>query len=216
MISKNFKTRVLTSIFLLLILLVAFNYNFIFIFSLLVLGAFAFIEFSFILKKILNNPFTFFLLNLIFIIYFFIISFFVIIFLKFSILKVISFIILLSCIASDIGGYVFGKYFKGPKLSTISPNKTISGSVGSITLCILTTTILFSTLIESFNYNFIILGLIISIACQIGDLIFSYLKRMAKIKDTGNILPGHGGVLDRVDGILLGFPSGLVVLYLIF
>ena len=66
------------------------------------------------------------------------------------------------------------------------------------------------------NTNLIIVSLILSIGCQIGDLFFSFLKRRAKIKDTGNILPGHGGVLDRIDGILFGVPIGLITLFLIY
>jgi phosphatidate cytidylyltransferase len=109
-----------------------------------------------------------------------------------------------------MGGFIFGKLFKGPKLTKISPNKTYSGAIGSIIFSV----IVFSSLIfyftGEFNYLILFTGIIISTACQIGDLFFSHLKRKARIKDTGNILPGHGGVLDRLDGIFLGIPFGFL------
>ena len=122
--------------------------------------------------------------------------------------------ILLVCIFSDIGGYVVGKTVGGKKLTKISPNKTISGSIGSF---------LFS-IIPIFLYNFydrneypiiilvVLLSLQISLICQMGDLLISYFKRKAKVKDTGSILPGHGGILDRIDGIVFGLPFGLLLL----
>ena len=106
--------------------------------------------------------------------------------------------------------------FKGPKITKISPNKTYSGAVGSILLTSLAISIFFIIYIGAFNYNVLILSIITSLGCQIGDLFFSYLKRKAKIKDTGNILPGHGGILDRVDGILLGMPFGFISLGFLF
>ena len=126
--------------------------------------------------------------------------------------------ILLVCIFSDIGGYVVGKTVGGKKLTKISPNKTISGSIGSF---------LFS-IIPIFLYNFydgneypiitlvVLLSLQISLICQMGDLLISYFKRKAKVKDTGSILPGHGGILDRIDGIVFGLPFGLLILLLFF
>ena len=123
------------------------------------------------------------------------------------------FIYILSiCIASDIGGYIFGKTFKGRKLTKISPNKTIIGVVGSFILSLLPF-IIFSFIsdgITLFTFNIlenIILCFYISLICQIGDLIISYFKRLAKVKDTGKILPGHGGILDRIDGIIFAIPS---------
>jgi phosphatidate cytidylyltransferase len=124
-------------------------------------------------------------------------------------------IILFGCIASDIGGFIFGKIFKGPKLTKISPNKTYSGAIGSIVLTLITVSILFYYFLKIFNLDTIILALVVSIFCQLGDLLFSLLKRKAKIKDTGNILPGHGGVLDRLDGIYLGIPVGILTLALL-
>tara|TARA_E500000178_G_scaffold331268_1_gene363997 strand:- start:779 stop:1204 length:426 start_codon:yes stop_codon:yes gene_type:complete len=131
-------------------------------------------------------------------------------------LKFILFVILLGCVASDLGGYIFGKIFKGPRLTKISPNKTYSGAIGSLVCTIVLMHIFFSYFISLNNFQVIIIGLVTSIFCQLGDLFFSYLKRKAKIKDTGNFFPGHGGVLDRIDGILLGLPIGFITLNIIY
>ena len=69
---------------------------------------------------------------------------------------------------------------------------------------------------DNIEFNILIAGLLISIICQFGDLFFSFLKRKSRIKDTGKILPGHGGILDRVDGILIGVPIGFVIMILIY
>ena len=119
------------------------------------------------------------------------------------------------CIFSDIGGYIVGKSIGGPKLTTISPNKTISGAIGSILLAIIGTfsvNILLDVLDQRkiITYVWIIA---MSIFCQIGDLFISFLKRKAKVKDTGNILPGHGGILDRVDGLIIAVPLGIITFF---
>ncbi len=124
-------------------------------------------------------------------------------------------LVMIICITTDLGGYIFGKLFKGPKLIKISPNKTYSGMLGSFLLSIVAS-YLFATmydLISTFNniyignFEFIILIFIISSISQIGDLIISYFKRISKIKNTGKIFPGHGGMLDRIDGMIFVFPS---------
>ena len=120
-------------------------------------------------------------------------------------------IILCICIFSDIGGYVFGKVIGGKKLTKISPNKTISGSFGSIIFSILPV-LLFNlqnytgVSFEVLSIN-IALCLIVSLVCQLGDLLISYFKRLNKVKDTGTILPGHGGLLDRIDGLIFAIPT---------
>ena len=116
------------------------------------------------------------------------------------------------CIFTDIGGYIFGKIFKGPKLTKISPNKTYAGVFGSFLLSLIAGLIYKSyfsinEVIES-DHLFIFLSiLLISLISQIGDLVISYFKRKAKLKDTGKILPGHGGLLDRIDGLIFVFPT---------
>ena len=119
---------------------------------------------------------------------------------------------MITCIASDIGGFIFGKFFKGPKLTKISPNKTISGAIGSIIFSIFILSFIIKLLTVSFNPQIFVVGLLTSIGCQLGDLFVSFLKRKSSLKDTGKILPGHGGILDRIDGILLGLPVGFALL----
>ena len=126
--------------------------------------------------------------------------------------SIVFFIIILCiCIFSDIGGYVFGKVIGGKKLTKISPNKTISGSLGSFIFSILPV-LLFNlqnytgVSFEVLSIN-IVLCLIVSLVCQLGDLLISYFKRLNKVKDTGTILPGHGGLLDRIDGLIFAIPT---------
>ena len=115
------------------------------------------------------------------------------------------------CIFSDIGGYIVGKSIGGKKLTKISPNKTISGSFGSFLFSLFPLGILMLLDIDKgFSERIILVCLLISLSCQLGDLIISYFKRLAKVKDTGNILPGHGGMLDRVDGIIFALPTLLI------
>ena len=115
------------------------------------------------------------------------------------------------CIFSDIGGYIFGKTFNGPKLTRISPKKTYAGVFGGFLLS-LAAGLLFAhyLVIDEIVFKddliFIILILFISLISQTGDLTISFFKRKAKIKDTGKILPGHGGLLDRIDGMIFVFP----------
>ena len=128
--------------------------------------------------------------------------------------------VILTCVATDIGGYIFGKIFKGPKLIKISPNKTYSGMFGGFFLSIITVNFFFNYAYElnlgyklrDFTQEVLILVLLISSVSQIGDLAVSYFKRLSKIKNTGKILPGHGGLLDRVDGIIFAIPFA----YLLF
>ena len=115
--------------------------------------------------------------------------------------------IVLICVTSDIGGYVFGKIIGGKKLTKISPNKTYSGLIGSYLFTLIT----FIYFYYQFNYplNFIFVALFVSTISQIGDLFVSYIKRRANVKDTGYFLPGHGGILDRVDGIIFAIPISI-------
>ena len=121
------------------------------------------------------------------------------------------------CIFTDIGGYVFGKFLKGPKLTKISPNKTYAGVAGGFILSFIAGLIFLKIsedeLFNNYTIDFLIFIFIISLISQIGDLIISYFKRKAKIKDTGKFLPGHGGFLDRVDGLIFVIP--IIYLYTI-
>ena len=214
--NKNLKKRIITSIFLLLLMTFMFLKNEILMLILLLGCILSFIEFSRMIKIVnQNKKIKQLIYNLIFILYLFLFSAFFVVTSFYLNLKIIIFSILVICICSDLGGIIFGKYFKGPKLIKISPNKTISGSIGSFFLAIIASIILFYHLTDTFDISFILIGIGISFAVQVGDLLFSYLKRKSKLKDTGNILPGHGGILDRVDGILLGLPIGFIFIILI-
>ena len=125
-------------------------------------------------------------------------------------------LITLICVSTDLGGFIFGKIFKGPKLTKISPKKTYSGMIGSYLLSIIFTSFFLNNLyynspIDLTGDTFIYV-MLVSTVSQIGDIIISYFKRLSKIKNTGKIIPGHGGLLDRVDGMIFAFPFS----YLIF
>ena len=127
--------------------------------------------------------------------------------------------ILLICIFSDLGGYIFGKLFKGPKLTRFSPNKTYSGMIGGYFLSIIFVNFFFNSsliLVENAELTpkFLIFVLLISTISQAGDIIISYFKRLSKIKDTGKIIPGHGGLLDRIDGMIFAIPFAYLIFYL--
>ncbi len=215
MINGNLKKRLITSIILFTILALLLNYNFILIYCIILFGTISILEFINLLKKINSNIVLKFLYVSIFIVY--ILYFSLLIFYNLNHgkeIKVITVFILLICIFSDIGGLIFGKTFKGPKLTSISPNKTISGSAGSI----ISSLIILFIFVNLYDYGIpfyklFILTVSISLLSQAGDILFSYLKRKAKVKDTGNLLPGHGGVLDRFDGILIGLPIGNELFY---
>ena len=214
--SKNLKYRTYTSLILLSLVILIFNFNLILVYSLIILGVLSILEFLEIIKKIPNLKYGKIFFNFLFVLYIFLFCLAFFLFSNLHGFKIIIYILLLGCIASDIGGYVFGKVFKGPKLTKISPNKTYSGALGSIIFSKTIVSVLLFYFIENFSFTVLIIGIVTSIFCQIGDLLFSYLKRQAKIKDTGNFLPGHGGVLDRLDGIFLGIPFGFLSLIILY
>ena len=118
--------------------------------------------------------------------------------------------VIILAICSDIGGYVFGKIFKWKKLTKISPKKTLSGVLGSFIFSLLSVFII-QIIVENLqavprdNFlepEFFFLAIVFSLVAQAGDLTISYFKRLEKIKDTGKILPGHGGIFDRIDGLM--------------
>ena len=125
-------------------------------------------------------------------------------------------IILLICISTDLGGFFFGKIFKGPKLTKISPKKTYSGVIGGflfsiVFLNIALTSNYFLTNTMKITFDIFIFILLISTVSQLGDIVISYFKRLSKIKDTGKIIPGHGGLLDRIDGMIFAFPFAYII-----
>ena len=130
-------------------------------------------------------------------------------------------LIIITCISTDIGGYVFGKFFKGPKLTKISPKKTYSGMIGGYFLSIILINVFFYYShffydgIAIFSLETFIIILLISTVSQIGDIIVSYFKRLSNIKDTGKIIPGHGGLLDRLDGMIFAFPFSYLMFSII-
>ena len=145
---------------------------------------------------------------------------FIICFNVFVIDKYFFLTILMICVFSDIGGYVFGKTFGGKKLTRISPKKTVSGSIGSFILSYIGFFVIY---IYFNNLLFVRLQIetlffipfFISLICQLGDLFISYFKRRAKIKNTGNLIPGHGGLLDRIDGSIFALPIGFIIISLL-
>ena len=114
--------------------------------------------------------------------------------------------VLLVCVSTDVGGYIFGKILKGPKLIKISPNKTYSGMIGGYLLSLILVTYYFNFINQEMSIYWFTLTILLSTVSQIGDIIISYFKRLSKIKNTGKIIPGHGGLLDRIDGMIFAFP----------
>ena len=210
---SNINKRILTSFPLLILLISAIYIDIILVLSLFIISSILIYEFLNILKKIFTrskkNLFLFLNLFILYVcffaaqIYFFLLG-------EFQNKQIIFLFILSICIFTDIGGYIFGNVFKGKKLTSISPNKTYSGMIGSF-VCSLLICMLFIIYLNFSNY-FIIYTFLISLVSQAGDLFISYLKRKANIKDTGNFLPGHGGFLDRLDGIIFAIPIGIKIL----
>ena len=215
--NTELQKRTFTSIVLIFLLTLMYLYSFIMITALIVIAIIIWVEFYALISKIIKkNKFKdkflrFFykaisLLYLSLIVYLiFAIEFF------YPNQKIYLLYGILVAILSDIGGLIIGKTFKGNKLTKISPNKTISGSVGSFLFSMILIPFFYEDLIE-FNFLImIIITLTISFISQAGDLFISYMKRKAKVKDTSDMLPGHGGFLDRVDGIIFAIPIGLML-----
>ena len=212
----DLKKRIITSIFLIMLLFLMYAYAFIMIISLIIIAIISWIEFYALISKIfskdiLRHKFLRIVLKAVSLLYLSMVTLFIILnlHLEHGIFIVYS---LLIAIASDIGGLIIGRTIKGKKLTKISPKKTISGSIGSF---------IFSLLIIPFFVNklnidsiliLILITLFISLASQLGDLFISLLKRRAKVKDTSDILPGHGGLLDRIDGIIFAIPVGVLLM----
>ena len=213
--SLNIKKRILTSIFLISLLIGMFFYSYIMIVSLIIIAIISWIEFYALISKILkknnlkDNFFRFFYKTLSLFYLSGLVCLIFIIESQYSNLKIYLLYSTLVAILSDIGGLVFGKIFKGKKLTKISPNKTVSGSIGSFILSILLIPIFYKGHIDQSLIIMLLITIIISLTSQLGDLFISYLKRKAKVKNTSDLLPGHGGILDRIDGIIFAIPMGI-------
>ena len=219
--NSNIKKRILTSILLISLLIGMFYYSYIMIVSLIIIAIISWIEFYALISKIIKKNklkdkfFRFF--------YKFLSLFYLsgLVYLILAIeseylnLKVYLLYSVLVSIMSDIGGLVFGKIFKGKKLTKISPNKTISGSIGSFIFSIFLIPFFYKSQIDQNLLNIFFITIIISLTSQLGDLFISLLKRKAKVKDTSDLLPGHGGVLDRIDGIIFAIPLGIYLFIII-
>ena len=213
--SINLKKRIVTSIFLIFLLIGMFFYTYIMIVSLIIIAIISWIEFYALISKIIKKNHykdrflrffyktlsLFYLSGLVYLV-FFIES-------GYNHLKIYLLYTMLVAIMSDVGGLVFGKIFKGKKLTKISPKKTISGSIGSFIFSLLLIPFFYKGQIEQSLLNIFLITIIISLTSQLGDLFISFLKRKAKVKDTSDLLPGHGGVLDRIDGIIFAIPLGI-------
>ena len=217
----NIKKRILTSILLIVLLVGMFFYSYIMIISLIIIAIISWIEFYALISKIFKKDilkdkffrFSYKALSLIYLSG--------LVYLIFTIesensnLKIYLLYSVLIAILSDIGGLVCGKIFKGKKLTKVSPNKTISGSIGSFMFSILMIPFFYKVQIDQSLVNLFLITIIISLISQLGDLFISLLKRKAKVKDTSDLLPGHGGVLDRIDGIIFAIPLGIFLFIVI-
>ena len=210
--TKEFKKRIITSAILVAIVLnCLFINNFSWLLLLSIVSFICWLEFINLVKRIWKKkPIIIFPIILSFLfLYLFILTAYKI---RIEEGAVAILFVLGICIFSDIGGYIIGKSIGGKKLTKISPNKTVSGSFGSFLFSLFPLGILMILgLEENFSEKMILYCLLLSLACQLGDLIISYFKRLAKVKDTGSILPGHGGMLDRIDGIIFAIPSVIII-----
>ena len=211
------KKRIFTSV-LLISLLIAMNfYSYIMIIALVVISIILWIEFYALISKILKKNklkdkvlrHLYKTISLLYLLL--LICFIIVIETSYPNLKLYLIYSVLTAILSDIGGLVFGKTFKGKKLTKISPNKTISGSIGSFLFSLLLVPFFYQELIALSILSLIVITLMISLVSQLGDLFISYLKRAAKVKDTSDLLPGHGGFLDRLDGVIFSIPFGVTM-----
>ena len=210
---KELNKRVITSFLLILLLIFAIKVSFFLFIVLFFTFCEIFYEFYNILNKIFKKHKVKLYLNLIFFLFYLTLCILIIwsnLNSKNDLNIIQIFLIISICVATDIGGYIFGNIFKGKKLTKISPKKTYSGMIGSYISSLIVSYVFFN------NYftieNLFIISLVISSVSQIGDLSISYLKRKSKMKDTGKILPGHGGLLDRFDGLILAVPFGYLFL----
>ena len=210
--------RSISSLFLMsLIFLSALINDYIFLSILFIVIIFSWIEWIKVIEKIRFKKIYRIIHIILFLIY--LLMAFIVCFNVFVIDKYFFLTILMICVFSDVGGYVFGKTFGGKKLTKISPNKTISGSIGSFILSYIGFFVIYLYFSDLLFVRLQIEALVfipffISLICQLGDLFISYYKRRAKIKNTGNLIPGHGGLLDRIDGSIFALPIGFIIISL--
>ena len=211
--------RSISSLFLMcLVFLSALINDYIFLSILFIVIIFSWIEWVSVIEKIRFKKIYRIIHIILFLIYLLIA--FTVCFNVFVIDKYFFLTILMICVFSDVGGYVFGKTFGGKKLTKISPNKTISGSIGSFILSYIGFFVIYLYFGDLLFVRLQIEALVfipffISTICQLGDLFISYYKRRAKIKNTGNLIPGHGGLLDRIDGSIFALPIGFIIISLL-
>jgi phosphatidate cytidylyltransferase len=202
--SQELTKRILSSIILIPItLFFIIKGSFLFIFFLLICLSVTSYEWHMMSKKKIYRLFGFIFLFL---------SFYTIYRLRIDNDYLFILLITIICVSTDIGGYIFGKIFKGPKLTKFSPNKTYAGMIGGFLLSIISAIIFNFYFNKEIQIDFFIFVILISTTSQLGDIIISYFKRLSKIKDTGKIIPGHGGLLDRVDGMIFAFPLSYLIL----
>mgnify|MGYP000857551507 CR=1 FL=1 len=214
--NNELKKRIFTSTLLISLLVAMYFYSYIMIISLIIIAIIVWIEFYALISKILSkNKLKDRLLRRLYkimsLLYLSLLVYFIFIIESYyPNLKLYLLYSVLVAILSDVGGLVIGKIFKGKKLSKISPNKTISGSIGSLIFSLILIPFFYEELIINSFLILILITFVISITSQLGDLFISLLKRKAKVKDTSDLLPGHGGFLDRVDGIIFAIPIGIL------
>ena len=221
---NNLSKRIITSIILIFILSISLFYNkYIWLFTLILVSLVLFIEFNNLVNKIWKKEkktiFKFNIFSSLFLL--------ILIYVSYKLYSNppmgLVFIILI-CIFSDTGGYLIGNLIGGKKLTKISPNKTISGSIGSFLFSLMPIVIFWGLYNFTNDLSFkaesslklIPICLFLSLICQLGDLFISYFKRKAKVEDTGSILPGHGGLLDRIDGIIFVLPAAYLIDKILF
>tara|TARA_B100000780_G_scaffold266967_1_gene223633 strand:- start:385 stop:969 length:585 start_codon:yes stop_codon:yes gene_type:complete len=188
-----------------------YKYNYILIISLIIISLITWIEFNGIFYKLFKNNIIKFLLKLLSLFYLSFVSYIICLTaINDNIPDIWILYPLLISISSDMGGLFFGKTFKGKKLTKISPNKTISGSIGSFIFSLSLIPFFLNQLLEYSLLTITLITIFISLVSQLGDLFISFLKRKTSIKNTGDMLPGHGGFLDRIDGIIFALPIGFM------
>tara|TARA_B100000886_G_scaffold332122_1_gene284447 strand:+ start:5654 stop:6298 length:645 start_codon:yes stop_codon:yes gene_type:complete len=209
---REINKRIFTSIILISILYLSIINNIILFFTLIFIYYQIIFELFRLLKKIFikkKKKIYFILIVSLIYIFLILIKIFNIHLFNINDQLIVFYLIVVICVFTDIGGFVFGKIIKGKKLSKISPSKTYAGSIGSYVSSFLFSYFLF---IEYYSLEDIIFFTFsISTVSQLGDLFISHLKRKAKVKDTGDLLPGHGGILDRFDGIMFAIPTGYLI-----